>query len=347
MAHNIDMTTGRAAFAYAGERAWHGLGQKLDANASMAQWAEASGLNFEVLRAVVEYQAGEHGYKASARDHVLFRSDNGERLGIVSDEYKVVQPRDALEFFREFCESNQLQMETAGALQGGAIYWAMARTGREANFARSGLDQINQYVLLSTSADGSRATDGSINSTRVVCNNTLRMSDRTAKSRVKVRHSSVFDPRALASQLGLVDLDRVWEQFAADMRKLQQIEVSAAEATAFFSNLLRPAKPAAPARNAQSFEELLTGPATLSNEARTIIAADVKPERAIRGLADLEQSYVAAPGACPGTAYGALQAVTHFIDHVRGSDAGRQQSAWFGQGETLKATAFEQLLAKA
>lgn len=344
MSHEIALIGGKRSFAYVGAEAWHGLGQRLEAGASMEAWAAAAGLNFEILSAPVRYETRSHGTMEAEGDVVLYRSDNGARVGIVSDRYQIVQPMAALEFFREFCEAESLTMETAGALKGGSIYWALAKTGREANFGADVLDVVNQYVLLSTSADGSRSTDASINSTRVVCRNTLRASDRTAKARVKTRHSTTFDANATAKALGLVDLDTSWEKFAADMRKLQDVAISPAEATAFFSNLLRPAKDrvAQPARDmkAQDFATLLTGSVRLGEEL-------APKERAIRGLADLETSYVSAPGAVPGTAYGVLQAVTHFVDHVRGTDATRQASAMFGQGDSLKSEAFEQLLAMA
>jgi hypothetical protein len=57
-------------------------------------------------------------------------------------------------------------------------------------------------------------------------------------------------------------------------------------------------------------------------------------------MTDLERVYQTAPGAAPGTAYGALQAVTHWVDHVRGKNTdARVASALFGQGQALKARA--------
>lgn len=335
----IANVNGQDSFAYVGAPGWHGKGQKLEAGATMEQWAKAAGLDFEVKRATAQYMTDDHGMRTADGDVVLYRSDTGARVGMVRDGYQIVQPIDALEFFREFCERGHLTMETAGALKGGSVFWAMAKTGRDANFSKTAVaDVIEQYVLLSTSVDTSRATNASENTTRVVCMNTLRASDSTATKLVKTVHSKKFDANATAASLGLVDLDASWNKFREQMLALQGVGFNPEEATAFFSNLLRPAKQRAQARNAQEFAELLTGSATIS-----------EPEpstRAIRGLADLEMSYVSAPGACPGSAYGVLQAVTHFVDHVRGNDDKRQLSAMFGQGDSLKSEAFAQLLAK-
>jgi hypothetical protein len=78
-------------------------------------------------------------------------------------------------------------------------------------------------------------------------------------------------------------------------------------------------------------------------------ATDKAPiDRAIRGLAELEECYYKAPGAVPGTAYGLVQGVTRFVDHSRGKDSDKRlTSAWFGQGETLKQQAVEKALALA
>jgi phage/plasmid-like protein (TIGR03299 family) len=203
---------------------------------------------------------------------------------------------------------------------------------------------------MSTSADKSRSTDNRLTGTRVVCANTLTVALGEAnKSAVRTRHSTAFDARLVKEKMGIVTSqnDAAWEKFRSDMERLADKKVSSTEATEILSELLRPAGERAKPRqqaNATSFAELLNAPVgTATNFANT---DKESPERAIRGLAELEQSYYRAPGAVPGTAYGMLQGITHYIDHARGRDADkRQTSAWFGQGENLKNKAFADLLA--
>lgn len=326
MAHMIDMSNNRANMAYVGETPWHGLGAKLQSGASIETWREQAGMAYSVLRAPVQFMNGSmHTF---AGKDVLYRSDTNAPLGVVSDGYKIVQPADVLEFFRDLCNTQGFALETAGVLKEGAIYWALAKTGHTLDLAG---DQTNGYVLLSTSADGTRSTDARFTSIRVVCNNTLSIAMRAGdRSAVKTSHRSMFDANSTKRKLGLAEFDASWNAFRDQLVALQNISVSRSQATDFFSQLLRPsAKPV----KADAFAAFM-GKLTAKPE-----------ERAIRGLAELETSYTNAPGAAPGTAYGLVQAVTHYIDHSRGSTADkRMTSAWFGQGETLKNKALEAAL---
>ena len=47
------------------------------------------------------------------------------------------------------------------------------------------------------------------------------------------------------------------------------------------------------------------------------------------------------------TLWGALNAVTYFVDHVRNSSSDRLDSAWFGTGNQLKEKAWDTALQRA
>lgn len=346
MAHQIHIAAnGTASMAYVGATPWHGLGQELQAGQTIEQWQTAAGMGYTVERAVVQYAckgwADTEIMRQCTGKDVLFRSDDGYPLGVVSDGYKIVQPSEVLEFFRGLCDGANMELETAGVLKHGALYWALARTGH----VTTGKNASRGYVLLSTSADGTKSTDARFTDVRAVCANTIAIALR-GNTGVKTSHRSQFSASATKQALGLVDFAQSWEAFHESMRKLMDVPMSGSQATTFFADLLRPpSERSAPRKDmgAQTFEQLLQAPVSVRSE-----PVKVDKPRAIRGLEDLEQSYYRAPGAVPGTAYGALQGVTHYIDHVRGtSDDKRLTSAWFGQGDTMKQTALEQLLAMA
>ena len=48
MAHQIDMTTGRPAMAYVGNKPWHKLGHEMQAGATIEEWIAAAGMGFEI-----------------------------------------------------------------------------------------------------------------------------------------------------------------------------------------------------------------------------------------------------------------------------------------------------------
>jgi phage/plasmid-like protein (TIGR03299 family) len=96
----------------------------------------------------------------------------------------VVQPREVLEFYRDLTEVSGFELQTAGVLKAGKKFWALARTGKEANL--KGSDLVRGYVLLATSCDGSLATTATPTTIRVVCNNTLTIAINGATSAVGV-----------------------------------------------------------------------------------------------------------------------------------------------------------------
>ena len=77
MAHMIDLTTGQAAIAYAigSETPWHGLGQTVDPHAPVEVWQKAAQLEWQALRADVQFDSAVTGQRETYADkHVcVFR----------------------------------------------------------------------------------------------------------------------------------------------------------------------------------------------------------------------------------------------------------------------------------
>lgn len=305
MAHMIAKTSdGKDAIAYVGETPWHGLGQALTSDAPLDVWAAESGLNFKLNTAPVEFLGG----KQYGNRRVMYREDNQTPLGVVSDRYKIVQPIEVLEFFRNMV-GTVAHLETAGVLRDGAHYWALARMDGE--FSLAG-DNVKQYLLLASSADGSLATQARLTAVRVVCNNTLQMAQRGA-AEVVVRHTSVFNPGQVQDKLA--ECNATFKAFADSARALAAIKITADQASKVFTKLLG-GDEKKPSRAATRALELFQG----------------------QGIgADLESA--------SNTAWGALNAVTQLLDWetARTQDA-RLRNAWFGGGVAIKQEAVTQLL---
>lgn len=115
----------------------------------------------------------------------------------------MVQPREFLEFYREFyrdlTEKAGFELETAGVLKGGRKLWALARTGQSASI--KGKDGSNGYILLATACDGTMTTTAQFTNIRVVCNNTMAIAlnqGNTSKQGIgKVPHNTRFDAQAV------------------------------------------------------------------------------------------------------------------------------------------------------
>ena len=324
MSHMIDTTSlNRASYAST-QREWHGLGELMPVGADIETWAQAAGMEYKVQRATVRYaterltpDAPLHSLRSLEDKLVLFRSDTGAPLGVVSDSYKVVQPREVLEFFREWAQANACTIESAGVLFGGKRYFATAKMS-DGVFVGEG-DKVVPYVLLSTSADGSLATEGRITTVRVVCNNTLRLASKGASS-FRVSHRTAFKAEECR---GIIESAHAEFGSFMDMsRKLASIKVESRLAEDMTTLLLTtPTRDADAARDSAGFTKIMS----LFNGGGKGSTLETARE----------------------TAFGWLNACTEYVDHhVRArSDENRTAAALWGPGADLKQRAVEIALA--
>jgi phage/plasmid-like protein (TIGR03299 family) len=278
----------------------------------------------------------------SAPDHkVIYRSDTHAPLSVVGRGFKLVQPVEILEFFRDITALGGMKLHTAGALNGGRKIWALARNGVQGEVVPG--DSVRGNLLLATAADGSLATTCMLTSVRVVCANTLRVAlgDKSQGGAIKVSHRSTFNADSVKRQLGAVN--GAFNEYLERMRALAQKSVTPEQGRELLNELL--GKPAAIPEPEVSGEELLRN---LLGGVPTAPAAkpDNKEPRAVDKVLRLFEG--AGKGAMAegvrGTAWGLLNAMTEYVDHDLGrTDDSRLNSAWFGRGDAMKSE-FAQLL---
>jgi phage/plasmid-like protein (TIGR03299 family) len=317
MSHELAIINGKASMAYVGEKPWHGLGQELTANASLETWKKEAGMDWEIKDSPIRYMVDGEA-KIYTGDRVLYRSDTGEQLSIVSDQYKVVQPGEVLDFFQDLVSLQGMKLATAGVLYGGRRFWALADTGRAFDVLNN--DRVKGMLLLTTSCDGKMATSAMFTSVRVVCNNTLSLAlSSDSKSATRVTHRSIFDPTKVKADLGLVD--KAWEEFKSNITTMSKIKMSENAAHDFLRKLLE--REGVPAEKQ---------PYTVDRD----VAAIMKRMKDGMGTNKTE-----------GTLWGVLNSVTEFVDHdgrARIPDHALWGS-WFGKGANLKSKAYENALA--
>lgn len=243
MAHDISIrSNGFAEMAYVGDTPWHSLGQVVSAGASIAEWQKAAGLDWHAARTNVAYMVDGALREMTSRT-VLYRSDTGAPLSVVSPEYQVVQPSECLEFFRDICSDSGWYIHTAGALRGGRKVWAMA-SNRQAGAVR-GDDLVHSNILIATSLDGTLQTTVQPTSVRVVCANTLGFAlDGEGKDRaIKVSHRTRFDAAEVRAQLGLIPA--AFESFMQSARRMAETPISQEEARDVLREIWSPREVAA------------------------------------------------------------------------------------------------------
>ena len=316
MAHLIEQ------MAYVGQTPWHGLGNKLTSNQPLEVWAKQAGLDWQIQESPVRYvtsSGGPLGEILSYPDSkVLYRSDTKAPLSVVGNRFKVVQPEEILEFYRDLTEVSGFELETAGVLKGGRKMWALARTGQSGML--KGRDQTNAYVLLATACDGTMATTAQFTSVRVVCNNTLAVAVKGfTGNAVRVKHNTEFNSDLVKRRLGISVT--AWDDFMYRLKTLSERRVKSSEALNYFQKVFT--------------DDSATGGGRTSERSVAKALSLYEGEGRGAGLASSE-----------GTAYGLLNAVTEFIDHRRRAKTvdHRLDSAWFGTGAAIKGRALEQAM---
>nr|WP_298522121.1 DUF932 domain-containing protein [uncultured Halomonas sp.] len=319
MAHQLEQ------MAYVGDIPWHGLGQQLSRHQPLEVWQQQAGMNWHIEEAPVRFIADDTQHLGSIHSFpeqkVLYRSDTQDPLSVVSQRYKVVQPQEVLEFYRDLTEYAGYELETAGVLKGGRKFWALARSGLSTSL--KGQDEVNGYLLLATSCDGSLATVATPTTIRVVCNNTLAIAVDGVSQAIRVPHNTVFDPQRVKRQLGISVSH--WSDFMYRMKTLAERKISRKEAAAYFQSVIC------------DVEEVVKDPAKLPNA------------RALNRVQQLYHGEGRGAHLCTAkdTAWGLLNAITEYVDHekrARNTD-NRMDSAWFGQGAVLKDKALSSALA--
>lgn len=324
MSHEITTNSrGQVEFAFNETHgaAWHGLGHPVPADHvhDVDYWRTNAGMDWQVKRSRVRFGEGD-SQRIWDDHHVLFRSDCKSPIGLVSQGYKIVQPGEVVEFFRDLVEAGGMELSAMGTLQGGRRFWATARIGESAPV--SVRDKIGGFVLLSTSADGSLATEARLTSVRVVCANTLRMA-RDAKPAFRLTHRSAFDADRIKSEMGINRTK--WQDFQRDIIRLSNTTVRPVDA------------------------EYLTAKILSDGDEKSDVHAKARESRAFKKILSLFSG--GAMGSqfdgVQGTAWGLLNAVTEYTDHHAASrtDENRFISSQWGPNADLKSAAFETLLA--
>ena len=319
-----------AATHDAARHVWQGkdFGQRLVRGAPLEEWLTASGLDWSVQRSKVRFATG-HGQDADAwaefpGQMVLLRSDTKAPLGLASDGYKPHQPRQIMETLKNETTRAGYELETAGSLHGGAVIWAMASDGVEAEIGKG--DRILSRVLLKTNTNGNGATEGYQTTVCVVCANTMRAATAGNAAKARITHRSKYNADKMAQALGLTH-DDSFATYVDNARRMADKSLSAQRAERIAFDILKPAGIADSIQDIQKVTDSLAF-------------------KRVMNLFNGEGMGATMDGR-KGTAWGLLNAFTEYADHHARATSpdNRKESAWFGAGDALKTKAGAEILA--
>lgn len=295
--------------AYTNEVPWHGLGEYVADEITTDDMLLRAGLSWGVEKRPMYLEGG-----APVPDFfALTRDKDNKVLDVVGNRYIPTQNREAFEFFREFVEAGSAKMETAGSLRGGQYVWGLANLNQ--SFKLKGKDEVRGYLLLAVPHQQGKSNIAKVTATRVVCNNTLTLA-LDGVDEVRINHRRAFDAAAVERAKEALGVAREeFSEFEKNARVLQGINLTREDALRILAPVYQP-----------------------QEEAVTL--DDMNPK-----LASVMHAYDHAPGAVPGNAWGVLNAVTYYSDHIASRSADRRlTNAWFGKTAKQKEKVLARLL---
>ena len=313
--------------------AWHTQGVRVDSEKTAADAIALAGLNWRVgLRSV--YAEGVTEVLASldtvpraiAGFKAIVRETDNAVLGVVGDRYTPIQNDESFAFFDELVGEGRAIYHSAGSLDGGRKVWLLAKMPDTLKLPGGDVDK---FLLLTTTHDGSGAHRTLPTPIRVVCQNTLNMALAGAGSTgFSFRHT----------------------KSAGD--KMREAVNLYGKTQSYYTRFGELANALAKATFTEEQIGMVAGklfPAEDENKVPT------RTQNARSSIIDLFDNGMRHTAEIRGTAWAAYNAVAEYVDHnrptraVNGRDAAdaTAQSLLFGSGASMKQEGLELVAASA
>lgn len=337
MSANLSEKDGKATMMYVGQEPWHGLGTKLEKAATSAEAIGAAGLDYAVEKRPLFFKASDAANAASlpiVGKYATVRMDTKAALGVVGAQYRPLQNKEAFSFFDAVVGMKAAIYHTAGALGAGETVWLLAKLPGEIKVI--GHDVSEKFLLLANSHDGSGSIKVLFTPIRVVCQNTMNVALAERENAFSIRHTPGMGMKVEEAQKALGIVNSRFDLFQNAARKLATTELTVKASRAFFTKV-----------------------ANRYGEAPTLAKGEELPAKTAAIIDEMSRLFEEGRGAelrgAKGTAWGAFNAVTEFVDFYRPTRSGdvsairaaRADSLLFGTGKAMKQRAWDEALALA
>lgn len=335
MAHNINRhaITGKDAFFSVKEKAWHGLGQIVDDYPTSAEAIKHAGLDYLVTKRPLFVhtsdatgELSEHAELEINTHFATVRTDTEQILGVVGSKYAVVQNETAFSFFDSLVDGNGIKYETAGALGNGERIFITAKMPDVIRIGRN--DDIEKYIFLTTSHDGSGSIMAAFTPIRIVCNNTLNMALRNHSNAVFIKHTANAAEKLNEAARIIAISDNMGEQLGELFSKWAKVRITDHE----LKKLVRLAM----APNREVFQAVVTDNKVFDFSKQFEDVCGQVFEYAMSSPTQQMETTA-------GTLFGAYNAITGYYQNVKDykTEDSRLNSIMFGTGLERTRKAFE------
>jgi len=264
---------------------WHGLGVKTANPLSTAEeMLVAAGLDWTVSKEPIRTESGV----VIPDLYATVRNIDLAALGVVGRAYRPVQNAEAFGWADMLVDSGEAKYETAGSLFGGRrVFLSMELP--DGIHVPGDEGEVKPYILVTNSHDGSSPLIGAVVLVRVVCSNTLTMALAGATRTFKIRHTGSIDGKIAAAREALGITFAYLARFEEASRVLATTPVTDRQVDRLFKSTF----PVPPMQQT--------------------------PDRIDQSdFAKVREVYRTSENLDPirGTAWGVLQAVGEYVDHV-------------------------------
>ena len=267
---------------------------------------------------------GSDNYRTVPNAFATYRTDYNIPLGIVKDRYTPVQNSDAFKFFDCAIGKNKAIWQTAGFFGSGERIFVSAKLPK--NILVKG-DPVENYLVFTTSHDGSSGVKILFTPIRVVCENTLNAAIRGTSNYVSFRHTTTVHKNIdiAAEILGICEqkIDYVSEQYSI----LRDIYMDDKSAQKVFADVIL---------NKQEIENIKTTGHTIeqiiTRDWRAINDAEISMKK-VNVLSEINNYYFNGIGQKEiiGTGWGVYNAITGYYSNIDNSEGTkRMDSLLFG-----------------
>lgn len=181
-----------------------GIGKDVNDCTTIREVMEKAGLDFRVDKCPIvakmnlnietnglDFNNGfihEGKYYSEVKDmYATYRTDTNRPLGIVKSRYEVVQNIDAFAFFEEAIIDDNVTWDKAGYYGYGHKIFVSAKLPFTIDVNG---DEINNYLVFSSTHDGSGSINILFSPIRVICLNMLNAGLQASYSNIKIKHTN-------------------------------------------------------------------------------------------------------------------------------------------------------------
>lgn len=339
MAHDIHFNeqTGKHSFFSVKEKAWHGLGQIISDYPTSAEAIQHACLDYTVeKRPLFTYDTENHNRNpdtdllipelAVPNFYATVRTDSEQVLGVVGNDYQILQNVHAFTFFDEIVGGKDgILYETAGALSGGAKVFITAKLPDYIRVGRN--DCIEKYLFLSTSHDGLGSIQVAFTPIRIVCANTLNAALRNQVNGIKIRHTASATDKLKEAHKMLGITNQLSNELEAIYNRWSRVRITDLEVKKLIQLAMAPSKEVLANVQKGADDELST---QFNNMVDSVFQYAM--------LSPTQQEETA-----KGTVFGAYNAVTGYFQNVRNfkNDEAKFKSIMYGTGLQRSQKAFD------